>query len=83
MNYHFQVRTDSHVMLSEVVELRNSEEARVEAARRVGILLQEHAGKIWADESWQMDVTDERGLILFAFFLQAVQSPAAGYRRPE
>jgi hypothetical protein len=77
MRFHFQVRTDTHVMLTEAVDLRNADEARVGAAKRVGILLQEHAGKIWADENWQMDVTDERGLVLFAIFVQAVQSSSA------
>jgi hypothetical protein len=68
-NYHFKVRTDSHVMLSEVVDLPNAEQARIEASRRVGALLTEHAGKIWADQNWQMDVTDNVGLILFVLHL--------------
>jgi hypothetical protein len=74
--YHFQVRTDTHVMLTEAMDFRDADEARIDAARRVGVLLQEHAGKLWADENWQMDVTDERGLILFVIFVQASKSPA-------
>jgi hypothetical protein len=45
-------------------------------ARLVGIFLQEHAGKIWADENWQMDVTEESGLILFVITVQALKSAA-------
>ena len=51
-------------MLTEVVELKDADEARIEAAKRVGQLLHDHAGKLWADEFWQMDVTDEHGLVL-------------------
>jgi len=82
-NYHFQVRTDTHVMLSEVVDLPNAEQARIEASRRVGALLTEHAGKIWADQHWQMDVTDNVGLILFVLHLSAMRSPAASGNNPK
>jgi hypothetical protein len=63
-------------MLTEVADLSNYDEARVEAAQRIGLLLHEHAGKLWIDEDWQMDVTDERGLILFMIHVSAMKSPA-------
>jgi hypothetical protein len=63
-------------MLTEVSDLADNDEARVEAAKRVGTLLHDHAGRLWADEDWQMDVTDERGLILFVIFVQALRAPA-------
>ena len=58
-HFHFQVRTGTHVMMIEVSDLSDSDEARVEAAKRIGLLLHAHAGKLWADEGWQMDVTDD------------------------
>jgi hypothetical protein len=61
-------------MLTEVVELKDADEARIEAAKRVGQLLHDHAGKLWADEFWQMDVTDEHGLVLFVIYVQALKS---------
>ena len=76
MRFHFQVRTESHVMLTEVADLRNLDEARVEAAKRIGVLLHDHAGQIWVDEEWRMDVTDERGLILFIVTVNAMKSAA-------
>lgn len=76
MRFHFQVRTETHVMLTEVVDLPDNDAARVESAKRIGILLQQHAGKIWVDENWQMDITDDRGLVLFAIFVQAIKSAA-------
>jgi hypothetical protein len=76
LRFHFQVRTESHVMLTEAAELQNTFAARQEAARRIGKLLQDHAAKIWADEEWQMDVTDDVGLILFVITISAFKSAA-------
>ncbi len=74
--FHFQVRTESHVLLTEGLELKGFDEARIEAARRVGDLLKEHAGQIWTDEDWRMDVTDRKGLILFVLQVLAAKSAA-------
>jgi len=74
--FHFQVRTDSHVMITEVADLPGTEEARIEAARRIGKLLHDHAHQLWVDEDWQMDVTDDTGLILFVINIQALKSAA-------
>ena len=74
--YHFQVRTESHVALAETAEFPNATEARIEAARRTGVLLHDHAHQIWVDEDWQMDVTDEKGLILFTINISAMESAA-------
>jgi hypothetical protein len=85
VRFHFQVRTGTHVMVTDIADLSNTDAARIEAAKRIGILLHDHAGKLWADEDWQMDVTDERGLILFVINVIALQSSAtSGSRsRPE
>lgn len=74
--YHFQVRTESHVSSSEIAELDGLEAARIEAARRIGKLLNEHARQIWAGEDWRMDVTDATGLILFTIQVSATDAPA-------
>lgn len=63
-------------MLTQAGDMKNKEEARVEAAKRIGGLLLEHAGKLWVDEDWHMDVTDDRGLILFVITVSAMQSAA-------
>lgn len=76
LRFHFQVRTETHVMLTEVSDLRNSEDARLEAAKRAGKLLQDHAGQLWVDESLQMDVTNENGLLLFVIQVHALKSAA-------
>jgi hypothetical protein len=76
--YHFQVRTETHVLITEGAELAGTDEARIEAARRIGKLLTEHAGRLWVDEDWRMDVTDEAGLILFIIQVSAMNSAASG-----
>jgi hypothetical protein len=74
--FRFEVRTPTHVMASDGGEFANSDAARVEAARRIGDLLRKHAGEIWTDEDWQMDITDESGLILYVITVNVTQSPA-------
>jgi hypothetical protein len=73
--YHFEVRTQTHVMLTEGADFPDNSAARVEAAKRIGELLHDHAGQLWADQDWQMDITDETGLILYVINISAVQSP--------
>jgi hypothetical protein len=79
--FHFQVRTGTNVMVTEFADLADTDEARVEAAKRIGLLLHDHAGKLWADEDWQMDVTDDVGLILFVINVVAMQSSATSGSR--
>ena len=77
MRFHFQVRTPTHVLLTEAADLDGFDAARLEAPRRVAALLNEHAGQLWRDEEWQMDVTDDDGLILFVIQISVIRSPAA------
>ena len=49
---------------------------RCPGAKRIELLLHAHAGKLWADEEWQMDVTDDKGLILFVINIAAMKSSA-------
>ena len=81
--FHFQVRTETHVLLAEAAELPGTEEARIEASRRIGDLLKVHAGLLWVDQEWSMDVTDETGLILFVIQVSAMKTPATMKGKPE
>jgi hypothetical protein len=74
--FHFEVRTPTHIMASHSGEFADGNAARVEAAKRIGDLLHAHAGEIWTDEDWQMDITDEHGLILYVITVNAMRSPA-------
>lgn len=74
--YNFEVRTETHVMHAEGCECQDDAAARREAARRVGELLQRHAGDIWVDEDWQMDITNSVGLILYVIHVSATRTAA-------
>ena len=74
--YKFEVRTETHVMTTEGADLPDSTAARIEAAKRVGSLLQDHAGQLWTDQDWQMDVTDASGLILYVITVSAMRTSA-------
>lgn len=74
--FHFEVRTDTHVLNTNGVELVDHTAARAEAARRIGALLSDHADQIWSDQNWQMDVTDANGLILYVLHVMATKAPA-------
>ena len=74
--FHFEVRTPSHVLITEGSELPDSTAVRIEAAKRIGQLLHDHAGLIWVDQDWQLDVTDEAGLILYSIQVSALRTAA-------
>jgi hypothetical protein len=74
--YHINVRTESHIADKLSVEKDSRKAIRVELARFVGELLKDHADQIWVDESWQIDVTDDAGLILYVMSIDAAKTPA-------
>lgn len=73
--YNINVRTDSHIATTVAIEKDSHTDLRMEMARFVGELLKDHADLIWADEDWQVDVSDESGLILYV--LQVIASKTA------
>ncbi|MHA6722574.1 DUF6894 family protein [Sphingomonas sp. RS2018] len=74
--FHINVRTGSHIATTLTVDKADHAELRLEMARFVGELLTKHAAQIWADEDWQVDVSDETGLILYAMQVSASKTPA-------
>ena len=79
--YNFEVRTETHVMLTQGGEFPDDAAARSEAARRVGQLLQEHASSIWVDQDWQMEITNDVGLILYVIHVSASRTSATSHAR--
>jgi hypothetical protein len=63
-------------MITQGAELADSTAARIEAAKRIGNLLHDHAGQLWIDQEWQMDVTDQNGLILYVIQVSAMRTAA-------
>jgi hypothetical protein len=74
--FNIELRTRDRVWETLVIEKENQTEARVEVARFVGELLKDHAHRIWVDEDWRVDVTDEMGLILFVMHLFVTNTAA-------
>lgn len=76
-NYHIELRTADRVWETHEIERDDLKALRIEIARFVGELLRDHAGKIWEDQDWRVDVTDGSGLILYVMNIFATDSPAA------
>jgi hypothetical protein len=74
--YRINIRTESHIADSVDVEMENLTDLRLDLARFVGELLKDHAELIWADQDWQVDVTDASGLILYVLHISAAETPA-------
>jgi hypothetical protein len=74
--YNINIRTESHIANTLQVNKESLTELRLELARFVGELLKDHAELIWADEDWQIDVTDGEGLILYVLQMTASETAA-------
>jgi hypothetical protein len=67
--YHINIRTESYIAQTLDVEGDDHTALRIELARFVGELLRDLAEVIWVDEDWQIDVSDDDGLILMLCIL--------------
>ena len=81
-SYNINIRTQSRIMDTLKVHSDDHSALRIELARFVGELLRDHAEVIWVDEDWQIDVSDETGLILYMLNIMAVKAPAITSIRP-
>ena len=77
--FHFNVHDGTNIPDVEGAELPNLDAARREAVKLSGALLRDHADQFWTGEQWTMDVTDERGLILFSLLFVATNAPSTGH----
>ena len=75
-SYNIELRSISHVATTLEVERDDLTALRVEVASFVGELLKDHAQQIWSDEDWQVEATDENGLILFTMNVFASDTSA-------
>jgi hypothetical protein len=74
--YHINIRTESHIANTLDVERASLTELRLEMAVFVGELLKDHAELIWVDQDWQIDVTNDDGLILYVIHISASETSA-------
>jgi hypothetical protein len=74
--FNIELRSTSHVAATVAIERDDLTGVRIEVARFVGELLKDHADQIWKDEDWQIEATDENGLILFTMNVFASDTAA-------
>jgi hypothetical protein len=74
--YNINVRTASHIADTLRVDGTSLPELRIEMAKFVGELLKDHAALIWEDQEWQVDVTEDAGLILYVLHVSAAETSA-------
>ena len=74
--YFFNVHDGRNMPDPNGTELPDPGAARQEAIRFAGRLLDEDADRIGLGEDWQMEVTDERGLLLFRLDFHVTAAPA-------
>ncbi len=75
--FHFHVHNGSLRPDPSGEEFEHADRARLEAASRLGRLIDERPENLWLDGSLSLTVTDERGLMLFVLDLPVTTSPAA------
>ena len=79
--YHIELRNVTRVSDTLEVEMPDLKALRVEVARFVGEMLKDHAAEVWSDQDWQVEATDETGLILFTMSVFASDTAATMPRR--
>lgn len=81
--YFFNVHDGQSEYDEEGVELPDLDHARREAIRLSGNIFDSEAKKIALGDEWRMEVTDEKGMILFRFdFVTTVSSAVTASTKP-
>ena len=80
--FHFNVYDGVNEIDREGTELPDRGEARIEAMRLSGEILKNTAHRLALGEDWRMEVTDEKGLILFRLDFTVMESAATSGSKP-
>jgi hypothetical protein len=76
--FHFNLRDGAYYRDPDGTELPDLRAARVEAVKLAGQLLLDKPDKFWEGSEWQVEVTDDSGLIIFRLDFTATDAPAVG-----
>jgi hypothetical protein len=79
--YHFNVRDGTAIPDDEGTVLADLKAARHAAIQLAGALLRDNPEGFWTGEDWQMDVTNDVGLILFSLHFMATDAPSVSGSR--
>lgn len=80
--FHFNVYDGVNQIDREGTELKNYDEARIEAMRLSGKILESTAHRLVLGEDWRMEVADDTGLILFRLDFTVMEAPVLSGSRP-
>ena len=75
--YHFNVHDGQDYPDKTGSECAGLAEARIEAVKRISLILQESAPSFWSGAPWHMAVADSTGLTRFTIMFLATNSPLA------
>lgn len=70
--YRFVIHREADPVETDLIEFRDLKTARDEAILTAGQMLKDLDGAFWENSSWQLDITDERGLTLSSIMVQGV-----------
>ena len=81
--FHFNIYDGINEIDRVGLELPDYNDARIEAMRLSGEILKHTAHRLVLGEDWRMELTDERGLILFRLDFSVLEAPVlmSGHRR--
>lgn len=75
-DYNINIRTASHIADTVRVTKESLTDLRLDMATFVGELLKNHAALLWEDQDWQIDVSNDTGLILYVIHISASETAA-------
>ncbi len=76
--YHFHIHDGRTIIDTDGMDLADTAQARRMAIRITGQYLEDEADLISLGEEWRMEVTDDRGLILFRLDFVVTNAAAVG-----
>ena len=80
--YHFNLYDGHNLLDDEGLQLASLSEARTQGVKFVGHALSDAGEAVFRDQEWRLEVTDERGLILFAVYVSAHDATAVRQPAP-
>jgi hypothetical protein len=75
--FHFNVRDGTNIPDPDGTELPDLKSARKEAVKLAGRLLLDEPDSFWEGSDWHVEVTDDRGVILFRLDFMATDAVPA------
>ncbi|MCJ2008009.1 DUF6894 family protein [Methylobacterium sp. J-092] len=79
--YYFNVHDDGNSLNDDGIEFADKRAAGIEALRYAGELIKAKAEQLLGGNPWYMEVTDERGLLVFRLNFRLIDFPLAAFAK--